>query len=147
VLIVIEARSWEREMTTSVPAPIAAYQSAINTADSKAVLACFLDDAIVIDVEREFHGIPAIKAWSDLEVLNDNVTIEIREVREHYGDYIVVTKVDGDFDKTNLPDPLLITMHFILRDHRIAKIICLQMKPAGASLEDALAANAGKGAA
>ncbi len=118
-------------MTTSLPPAIAANLNATNRGNSKDFLAAFLDDAIVIDVEREFRGIPAIKAWSDREVLNDNVSIEVRDVREHYGDYIVVTKVDGDFDKTNLPDPLLITMHFTLRNDKIAKLICLQMKPSG----------------
>lgn len=104
-------------------------------------LACFAEDAIVIDIQREFAGKTAIKDWIDHEVMVGNVTEEIIDVREHYGDYIVVVEADGDFDKTNLPDPLLITNHFTLRDGKIVKLICMLMKPVGTSLEAALAPN------
>jgi len=122
-------------MKKSVPPTIAACLEAINEADSEAFLACFADDAIVIDVQREFSGKAAIKDWSEHEVMVGNVTEEIVYVREHYGDYIVVAKVDGDFDKTNLPDPLLITNHFTLRDGKIVKLICMLMKPAESPIE------------
>ena len=116
-------------------------------ADSKSFLACFLDDAIIVDAEQECHGILAIKAWSDREVLNDSVTIEIRAVPQHYDDYLVVTEVEGSFDKTNLPGPFLITIHFTLRSHRMATIICQQMKAAGTLFAYARAANASKATA
>jgi len=124
-------------MNESIPSVIAAYLSAINKRDSKAFLACFAEDAIVIDVQREFCGKAAIEAWTAREVMAGKVTEEVREMREHYGDYIVVVEVDGDFDKTGLPDPLLITQHFTLRNDKIVKLICMLMKPAGTSIETA----------
>lgn len=117
-------------MKITIPSPIADFIKAINEADSEKFLACFAEDAIVIDVQREFTGKAAIKAWSDHEVMVSNITEEIVDVREHYGDYIVVAKVDGDFDKTGLPDPLLITNLFTLRNEKIVKLICMLMKPA-----------------
>ena len=55
-------------------------------ADSKSFFTGVLDDAIVVDAEQECHGIPAIKAWSNREVLDDSVTIEIRAVPQRYDD-------------------------------------------------------------
>lgn len=128
-------------MKTLVPSPITNWLKAINKRNPEMFLACFAEDVIVIDIQREFAGKAAIKDWTDHEVMVGNVTEEIIDVREHYGDYIVVVEADGDFDKTNLPDPLLITNHFTLREGKIVKLICMLMKPAGTSLDAALAPN------
>ena len=131
-------------MTTNVPQVIQDFVDAGNRCDREAFKAVFADDALVNDVERDFWGIDAIMSWADKEVLvpADNVTLEIVDSKEHYGDYIVKLKVDGNFDKTNLPDPLYITQHITIRDNKIVKFMSIQVKDSGVSLEDALAANA-----
>jgi hypothetical protein len=130
--------------TVKVPPVIEAYIKAANNCDAPAFLACFAQDALVNDVERDFRGIEAIRSWSTREVLvpKDQLVLEIVEAVDHYGDIIAKTKVDGNFDKTHLPDPLFITQHFTVRNGKIVKMIAIQVKEPNVSLEDALAANA-----
>ena len=37
-------------------------------------------------------------------MVGDKITIEVREVLDHYGDTIVRGAYEGTFDRTNLPD-------------------------------------------
>lgn len=108
--------------------PVAAYVAATNAFDGKALMATFADDAIVNDIQREFVGKAAIKAWSEKEILGLKVTLEAAKARVHYGDEIVTFKVDGQFEKTGLPDPLLLTYYFSLRHDKICRLIILRNK-------------------
>jgi hypothetical protein len=42
---------------------------------------------------------------------------------EHYCDVALDAVVDGDYDKTGLPDPLELTYYFTIRDSRIVRLI------------------------
>ena len=64
---------------------IATLVRAMNAHDSDAVVACFTDQAVVCDEDREHRGSPAIKAWIadgfqryqfKVEVINSN---EVKE--------------------------------------------------------------------
>jgi hypothetical protein len=52
------------------------------------------------------------------------------EVIEHYGDTIVRGRYDGTFDKTNLPDELILTGYFTVRDGKIVSLIVIHNIPA-----------------
>jgi ketosteroid isomerase-like protein len=108
----------------TIPESIEIYIHAINNHDSQAFLACFTDDAVVDDVGREFRGTAAIKEWSNREIFAVNVTFEVIKVAERDGQIIVTGKVDGTFDKTGLPDPLLISHYFTLDGDKIAALTC-----------------------
>ncbi|MFI4995868.1 MAG: nuclear transport factor 2 family protein [Hyphomicrobiales bacterium] len=110
--------------------PVADYVAATNAFDGDAMMALFTDDAIVNDIQREFVGQAAIRAWTDREIVGVKVTLEPVEARVHYGDEIVTFKIDGQFDRTGLPDPLLLTYYFTLRDDKICRLIILRNKPA-----------------
>ena len=56
--------------------------------------------------------------------------MEVVRAVDHYGDLIVTAKLDGDYDKTGLPDPLLLTFYFTLGEDKITKLIILHNKPA-----------------
>lgn len=104
-----------RHRQLPLPAPVASFVAAVNAFDSDAILQVFADDALVNDIRREFRGKPAIQRWVDREVVGPKVTLAVMEVREHYGDVIVTGQIDGEFDKTGLPDPLEMTFYFTLR--------------------------------
>ena len=55
----------------------------------------------------------------------DRVTIDVTEVIEHHGDTIVRGRYDGTFDKTNLPEELILTNYFTVRDGKIASLIVI----------------------
>ena len=116
-------------MSAKLPAPITAYIQATNDHDSAAFLASFSEDALVNDVQREFWGKAAIAKWAAREILGPKVTMEVVNAVDHYGDLIVTAKLDGNYDKTGLPDPLILTFYFTLRGDKITKVIILLNKP------------------
>ena len=69
-----------------------------------------------------------ILARAEKEIFGDNVTLEIEAAFEHFGNTIVRFNVDGDFDKANLPDPLILTYYFSVQDQHITQIIILHNK-------------------
>jgi ketosteroid isomerase-like protein len=111
-------------MTTKLPAPAAAYVRSINDHDAAAYMALFADGALVNDAGREFRGRAAIKAWSDREVFAPLVTLEVIDVAERGGETIVTTKVDGNFDRTGLPDPVIIDHHITAGAGKIVGLTC-----------------------
>jgi hypothetical protein len=50
-------------------------------------------------------------------------------VIDHYGDVIVRAKYDGDYDKTNLPDELIMSSYFALRDGKIVSLAVIFNQP------------------
>lgn len=117
-------------MFTQLAEPLAAYIKATNGHNSDAFLACFTDDALVTDIGRDFRGAAAIKEWSDREIIGANVNLEVTAAIEGDGATIVTTKVDGDFDKTNLPDPLLLDHHITVNGDKISRLLILQNQDA-----------------
>jgi len=111
-------------MTIQLPPTAAAYVRSINSQDAGGFLALFADDATVDDVGREFQGRAAIKAWSDREIFAPLVTLDVMGVAERAGEIVLTSKVDGNFDKTGLPDPVIID-HFLTTDGgRIVRLTC-----------------------
>ena len=117
-------------MSTKLPTPVAAYIQATNDHNSAAFLATFTEDALVNDIQREFWGTAAIEKWAEREIFAPKVTMEVVRAVDHYGDLIVTAKLDGNYDKTGLPDPLLLTFYFTLRGDKITMLIILLNKPA-----------------
>jgi hypothetical protein len=117
--------------TTTMPTGIlAAHVTAVNAFDEDAIVATFADDALVNDAHREFWGSEAIRRWVAKEMVGDRVTIEVTEVLEHHGQSIVRGRYDGNFDKTNLPDELILTNYFTVRDGKIVSLIVIRNTPA-----------------
>ena len=73
----------KREM--KLPKPIDVYVRAINGGDADKLLSSFAN--------REIFAV--------------NVTLEVKDVVERDGQTIATLKIDGTFDRTGLPDPLL----------------------------------------
>jgi hypothetical protein len=109
---------------------IAEHVAAVNAFDEDAIVATFADDAFVNDAHREFWGTDAIRRWVAKEMVGDKVTIEVTEVIEHHGETIVRGRYDGTFDKTNLPDELILTNYFAMSDGKIASLIVIRNTPA-----------------
>jgi len=109
---------------TAALAPVLAeHIAAVNAFDEDAIAATFADDALVNDAHREFWGTEAIRRWAARELVGDRVTVAVTEVLDHYGDTIVRGCYDGDYDKTNLPDELILTNYFTVRDRKIVTLI------------------------
>ena len=120
----------ETDITHRLPPVIAAYVKASNEGDSDAYLGVFTDDALVNDIQREFWGKAAIGRWAEREIFGAHVAMEVMRAIDHYGDVIVTARLDGTYDKTGLPDPLILTFYFTIRDGKITMLIILRNKPA-----------------
>jgi hypothetical protein len=108
---------------------VAAHVAAVNAHDEDAIVATFADDAFVNDVHREFWGADAIRRWVAKEIVGDKVTLEVTEVIDHYGETIVRGRYDGEYDKTGLPDELILTNYFTVRDGKIVSLIVIHNTP------------------
>jgi ketosteroid isomerase-like protein len=118
------------DTATLVPV-LAEHIAAVNAFDEDAIVATFADDALVNDSHREFWGLEAIRRWVARELVGDRVTMAVTEVLDHHGDTIVRGRYDGDFDKMNLPDELILTNYFTVRDGKIITLIVIRNTPAG----------------
>ena len=111
-------------METKLPKPVETYIRAINAHDADAFQSGFAHDAVVSDVGREIRGIAAIKEWAHHEIFAVNVTLEVMGTVERDGQTKVTVKVDGTFDRTGLPDPLLMDHCFMIAGGKIAALTC-----------------------
>lgn len=116
-------------MTTELPTIVAEHLAAVNEFDTDRIVATFAPDAYVNDNRREIWGTEAIRAFMAKEFVGDHVTMEVREVIEHYGDIIVRARFDGTYDKTNLPDELVMTSYFGIRDGKIVSLAVIYNQP------------------
>ena len=122
-------------MSITLPASVQGYIAASNAFDSDALIAWFADDALVNDTHREFWGKNAIRAWLDREIISDKVRTSPNATAEHYGEVIVHAVTDGEYDKTGLPDPLVLTYYFTVRDDLIVRLIIIRNQPTPAWAE------------
>jgi len=118
-------------ITTELPPIVGEHIAAVNAFDTDRIVATFAPDAYVNDNRREIWGAEAIRKFMDREIVGNQVTMEVREVIDHYGDIIVRSRSDGTYDKTNLPDELVVTSYFATRDGKITSlaIIVNQLSP------------------
>jgi limonene-1,2-epoxide hydrolase len=116
-------------MSTSLPPVVAAYLAAVNAFDVDAIVATFAPGAYVNDARREINGVDAIRRWAEKEMVGDHVTMEPLEVVDHYGDTIVRSRYDGTYDKTNLPDELVMSDYFSVRDGKIVSLAVIRNQP------------------
>jgi hypothetical protein len=111
-------------MTNQLPAAASAYVRSINDHDAATFAALFAAGAVVNDVGREFRGAAAIKDWSEREVFGPRVTLDVIGVADRAGETVVTTRVDGNFDRTGLPDPVVINHHIIAEGGKIVALTC-----------------------
>jgi hypothetical protein len=116
-------------MATQLTGIIAEHVDAVNAFDTDAIAATFAEDAYVNDNHREINGRDAIRRWAAKELVGDKVTMDVQEVVDHYGDTIVRAEYDGDYDKTNLPAPLIMSSYFSVRDGKIVSLTIIHNRP------------------
>src|SRR5260221_2804440 len=107
-----------------LPTPVQTYLRSINGGDAEALQSSFAQDAVVKDIGREFRGLAAIKEWANREIFAVNVTLDVVNVVERDGQITVTVMIDGTFDRTGLPDPLLMDHCFTVAGDKIAALTC-----------------------
>jgi hypothetical protein len=118
------------DITTALPNIVADHIAACNAHDLEAWMATFAADALLNDFMREFIGADAIRAFAEKEIFGDKVTMAVHRAWDRNGDITVHAKVDGTYDKTGLPDPLILSFYFGVRNGKIAQLIIINNKTA-----------------
>ena len=117
------------KIITELPPIVAEYIAAVNAFDADRIVNTFASDGYVNDVRREMWGPDSIRKWVEKESVGDHVTMEVREIVDNYGDIIVRAKYDGSYDKTNLPDELVLSCYFSVRDEKIVSLTIIFNEP------------------
>ena len=114
------------DLAATLPASVAAYIQATNACDLDALLATFVDDALVNDQLQDYWGNEAIAAWAARDIIGERMSLKVVNIVQHYGHSIVTAAVDGLFDKRGLPDPLVLEFYFSSHDGKIVQLIILR---------------------
>lgn len=117
------------KVITELPAIVAEHIAAVNAFDTERIVATFAPDGYVNDNRREIWGAEAIRKFVAREFVGDRVTMEVREVIDHYGDIVIRAKYDGDYDKSALPDELIMSSYFSIRDGKIVSLAVIFNQP------------------
>jgi alkyl hydroperoxide reductase subunit AhpF len=104
----------------SLDGSIASYVNAVNSGSQEDFSSSFAADAVVVDVDRELRGIDAITAWAGTDIFGAEVRFDVLDVSERQGRTIVTVRVDGTFDRTGLPNPLVMKHEFGVAEGKIA---------------------------
>jgi hypothetical protein len=111
-------------MMPQLPQPVGEYVRAVNSHDAGAFISLFDAEAIVDEIGREFRGIDAIKEWGNREIFAVQVTLDVTGCTSRNGETVFTAKVDGTFDRTGLPDPLIIAHSIEVKGDKIARLRC-----------------------
>jgi len=106
-----------------LPEAVSRYLSAVNSANPQELSASFAPDALVRDVQREIQGLEAIKQWAERDIFGVHAHFDVTRVAESGGCTVVTIKIDGTFDRTGLPNPLLMDHAFKVEQGKIRELI------------------------
>ena len=105
-------------MTDVVPRVIDAYYRAIADDDSDALIACFTDDAEVIDEGSVHRGREEILAWRDQTRSAYRYTADVLRAERDGDRHVITTRLTGDFPGS----PVEVPYHFTLREELIGEL-------------------------
>jgi hypothetical protein len=117
------------KIITEPPPIIAEHIDAVNAHDTDRIMRTFAADAYVNDNRREIWGADAIRKLMENEFVNFKVTMEVQGIVDHYGDIIVTAKYDGTYDTTDLPDEVVMSNYFSIRDGKIVGLTVILNQP------------------
>jgi hypothetical protein len=100
------------------------YVRAINGKDPDGFIALFAEGAVIDDAGRIIRGREEIRAWAASDIFGANVTFTVLDTSGEENDATITAKVDGTFDRTGLPDPLIMTFNVVALEGKITKLTC-----------------------
>jgi hypothetical protein len=105
-----------------LPQPIQQYLRAVNEGDVAAFPSSFANDARVKDINREIVGLDAIKAWARTDIFDVQARLSPVKVTERDGRTVVTVEIDGTFDRSGLPEPLVMDQAFRIAGGKITEL-------------------------
>jgi hypothetical protein len=111
-------------MLAQLPKAADDYVRTVNSQNVAHFGELFDADAVVNDNGRTFQGRVAIEEWGTREIFAAHVSLDVLSAEENPAGATLVTIVDGTFDRTGLPDPVVIEHRLTTRNGRIAELTC-----------------------
>lgn len=111
-------------LTHQLSTSSSAYVRAVNGTDPHAYDALFAEDAVVDDGGRVSRGREAIAGWVSSDIFEVNVWFSVLDASAAEGVETLTTEVDGTFDCTGLPDPVVVTHRLTTAGERITGLTC-----------------------
>ncbi|WHY58562.1 hypothetical protein [Peribacillus simplex] len=108
----------------NLPEPIVRFYQMANNADENNFKSIFTHDAIVFDEGKEMLGLESIEKWSKDSIFNPKIHFKTLSYKKRDRFIVVTSEVDGSFDKTGLPNPFLLDIHFSVVEEKIKELIC-----------------------
>ena len=110
-------------MTMSLPTAISDYLEASERGDLNALVACFTDDAVVLDEDQEWRGQAGIRQWRQKVASAYEYTVEVRGAATQASvdgvqRHDVHTHLEGNFPGGTVD----LTFRFGLHDDHIATL-------------------------
>jgi hypothetical protein len=110
-------------MTLSLPTIVSNYMAASESRSVDAIVACFSDDAVVVDEDQEWRGRPKIRDWREGVATAYEYTVEVRGAAprgqvDGLERHDVYTHLEGNFPGGTVD----LTYRFGLRDGHIARL-------------------------
>ncbi len=93
-----------------------------NNHDLAEFMKAFSKDARVIDDGQEHNGLDEIVNWAKQNIFDSNIQMNVVKVIENDDLVVVTADVDGDFDKTGLPNPLYFDYYFTVQNNKVIKL-------------------------
>ncbi|MDQ7830879.1 MAG: nuclear transport factor 2 family protein [Desulfovibrionaceae bacterium] len=106
-------------MIEALPKPIADYVAASNAHAPDAVAACFAEDAVVFDENREHSGRTAIRIWVAEAGRLYRPTLEISGFTQSGETAVLTGRVSGTFPGS----PVVLRFIFTLRGEEIVRLM------------------------
>lgn len=111
-------------MPNQLPKPASDFIRTTNGNDPTGFIALFAEDAVLDDAGRIFQGREAIRVWAAGDIFAANVKFDVLKVDGDESDTTLTAKVIGTFDRTGLPDPLIMTLQIAALDGQITNLTC-----------------------
>src|SRR6478609_7750623 len=107
--------------------PIKAFLQATASRDRAALLASFVNDAVLVDMGKEHRG-DEIARWMDSLYLGSNVRVHPLHTEERDGHTVLAVAVDGDYAALGVTEPFQLDWHIDLAGDRIARFRMVEEK-------------------
>src|SRR5258706_15893902 len=103
-------------MAIKLPGIIKKYVDASNAHDVKSILACFSDDAVVLDEGETLDGKKAIEGWIVKTIEKYKFQFKPLGVKDQGAEVVVTVEVSGTFPGS----PLTLDYHFTIKNDKIS---------------------------
>lgn len=107
------------EKQLNPPQPIEAFVSAINRHSTEDFLTTLGESVAITDEGQTYRGIEEARTWCDEKYVAAMIILEMIDVSKPGNETIVDFEIDGNFDKSGLPDPLVMDFHFAIENGKI----------------------------